>query len=399
MKLIAPFGFYGAGNIGDEATLQGFASLLARSGMNLQVAVASRNPRHTRRVEPSFKYFASGRRSLAGWWARRSASAVVFPGGTPIMDNLGKWPLSELTPIVEDGRASGRPVLFIGVGTERLERLDSIEIMRNRIAPAVRHWTVRSERDAARLRQYGVAAERVTVAADMAWLLNPVSPDWGRQRLNEWGLTGRRLMGVNVLAEPATLRREPDLFPKLAALLDDAVERHGLFVLFLANEVRSDRSFDSAVAASVRGLMKHQDRAFIAPNEYVAPQQMMSVIANCHVTVSMRYHFCLFSALQGVPFIAMKRSDKVADLCDDLKWPYGVAMNPLEPSAFAELLLRVEEQREDEVGQLATSMSRLAQAAERNAIALQLLDSKGEITSLSMQSGAAADYSALARGR
>ena len=30
MNLVAPFGFYGAGNIGDEATLQGFARLLSR---------------------------------------------------------------------------------------------------------------------------------------------------------------------------------------------------------------------------------------------------------------------------------------------------------------------------------------------------------------------------------
>ena len=34
----------------------------------------------------------------------------------------------------------------------------------------------------------------------------------------------------------------------------------------------------------------------------------------------MRYHFCLFSALQGVPFIAIQRSDKISDLCWDIGW-------------------------------------------------------------------------------
>jgi polysaccharide pyruvyl transferase WcaK-like protein len=44
----------------------------------------------------------------------------------------------------------------------------------------------------------------------------------------------------------------------------------------------------------------------------------------------MRYHFCLFSALQGVPFIAIERSDKVADLSWDLEWHARVAPSTLD---------------------------------------------------------------------
>jgi hypothetical protein len=44
----------------------------------------------------------------------------------------------------------------------------------------------------------------------------------------------------------------------------------------------------------------------------------------------MRYHFCLFSALQNIPFVAVKRSDKVADLCSDLEWPWGVEIDDVQ---------------------------------------------------------------------
>ena len=44
MNLIAPFGFYGWGNIGDESTLQGFARLVSHAHPAMRVWVASRNP-------------------------------------------------------------------------------------------------------------------------------------------------------------------------------------------------------------------------------------------------------------------------------------------------------------------------------------------------------------------
>ena len=93
MNLLAPFGFYGWGNIGDEATLQGFARLVARSPHRFRVWVGSHNPRHTARVEPSFRYFHHPFSDWTRRWANYRTSAVVVAGGTPIMDCHGDWPL------------------------------------------------------------------------------------------------------------------------------------------------------------------------------------------------------------------------------------------------------------------------------------------------------------------
>ena len=57
MRLVAPFGFYGSGNIGDEATLLGFGRLIERFGGSIGVDVASSDPSHTKRVEPAFRYY------------------------------------------------------------------------------------------------------------------------------------------------------------------------------------------------------------------------------------------------------------------------------------------------------------------------------------------------------
>jgi polysaccharide pyruvyl transferase WcaK-like protein len=377
MNLLAPFGFYGWGNIGDEATLQGFARLVSRSQQRYRVWVGSRNPRHTARVEPSFQYFQAEVSDWRRLWANYRASAVVVPGGTPIMDCLGDWPLCEVVPLVEEANHRGRPIVFVGSGTEQLQREESRRIMADRLVPFVRYWTVRSEPDEARLIEYGVAPERVRVAADMAWLLELVSPDWGREQLRTWGVsTEGCLVGVNLMNEKPVRERHPHLFETVAPFLDYLVENYGASILFLANDVKESLGLDRSATLRTLAVMKHRDRTFLAPNQYWPPQKMMSLIANCYATVSMRYHFCLFSALQGVPFIALQRSDKVTDLCCDLDWSFGSDLNGLSVENLIALFGSLERQRAEAVSQLGVRIPVLREQACRNMIALKTLQDR-----------------------
>src|SRR6185503_2223798 len=104
--------------------------------------------------------------------------------------------------------------------------------------------------------------------------------------------------------------------------------------IFLFNEIREGPTYDMAAADRVKSLMRRSDAAFATPNDYLSPRQMMSIIGNCALTISTRYHFCLFSALQGTPFLALKRSDKVSDLCADLGWEYGAAVEAADAATL-----------------------------------------------------------------
>lgn len=321
MRLIAPWGFYGAGNCGDEGTLSGFARLLALTGTEASVWIASRNPGHTARVEPTFHYFGNSRVDFKRWGAKAIGNAHAVVGGTPIMDVLGDWPFCELVPLIRKADRWKVPFVFIGCGIESLRRPESCRQMTEEIIPRVRHWSVRSDKDGRRLLECGVPAKAVTVAADMAWLIDSVSADAGRRLLAEWGIgVDRPLIGVNLANENRCFDEHPEMASAIARALDTlAVEREAR-VLFLCAEVREEPTYDKAAAQRIVALMKRPELAVIAPNHYLAPRQMMSIIACCELTMSMRYHFCLFSAVQGVPFIGIERSDKVADLCWDLEW-------------------------------------------------------------------------------
>jgi polysaccharide pyruvyl transferase WcaK-like protein len=374
MRLVAPFGFYGWGNIGDESTLQGFARLVSGCGNGTRVWVASGDPSHTARVEPSFKYYRAVGRDPRRWWARHRATAAIVAGGTPIMDVLGEWPLKALAPLVVATSSQHKPFAFIGCGTEQLHSQGSRRVVAEVLSPRVCHWSVRSERDKHRLSDYGVPAERITVAADMAWLLDPVSADSGRAYLSQIGVRFDRVtVGVNVNIERFVREQQPLLLTILGEFLDSVVEQYDAQVLFLCNEVRNGDTFDAAASREVRASMRRPERAILVPNHYWTPQEMLSMIACCDLTISTRYHFCLFSALQGVPFVALKRSDKVDDLCRDIDWPYGVSLGNLDAERLLEMFSEVKSAEGARAGYLRQRAAAMRSKALTNKVALEAM--------------------------
>ena len=376
MRIVAPFGFYGWGNIGDEATLNGFAQLLGLTDARAQVWLGSRNPIHTARVEPAFHYFSASRPDPRRWWAKLRASAHAFVGGTPVQDVLGEWPLCDVTHLVRSIDRWKVPLGFVGVGIETLRRDESRRLMVDEIAPRVQHWSVRSDRDRERLVEYGMSADLVTVAADMAWLIDPVSTEFGRDRLRRWGVDPQSpLIGVNLVNENSLFDRDPRMTDALASALDELSDEMGATLIFLAMEVREDPSFDKAAAKQVINRMKRADRALLTPSEYFSPRQMMSLISCCKLTISMRYHFCIFSTLQSVPFIAIRRSDKVSDLCWDMDWAAGILPQELNADELLEHGRRLAQDSANVGERLNRIRRRMRERALHNVVALDALKS------------------------
>jgi polysaccharide pyruvyl transferase WcaK-like protein len=372
--LIVPFGFYGWGNIGDEATLQGFAHLVGVRRPRPSAWIASRNPAHTARVEPSFRYYAAEGRDLRARWAQYRSNAVAFAGGTPIMDGLGEWPLAVVAPLVEAAAQRGHRVAFVGIGTESLQRAASRDLIAIRLAPHVQQWTVRSVHDRERLTLWGVSPDRVMVAADMAWLLSPATTAFGRGQLDALHMRGDApIVGVNVNNEAVILEREPRFFETLASFLDDLIETRGARVLFFCSEVRPDPEYDHAAAQRVQAAMRHGGATTIFPNRYWSPQQLKSLIACCQLVLSTRYHVCLFSALQQVPFIALQRSDKVRDLCTDIEWPHGLTLGHIRSATLHEHADGIARNAEALRARLLKAAEDRRRESQRNQVALDAL--------------------------
>ena len=339
-RTLVPWGIFGAGNVGDDAVLIAFASLVAAKTSKTPW-VASRDVRHTQLVEPRLHYFPWDQTGFQRKMRFHSASSAVIVGDTPIMDYLGEWPLREICNLLTE-LPNGRPIAFMGTGTEDLISDSSISRV-HELIPQVSYWTLRSERDRQRLRRLGVRGEDMSVAADLAWLLQAEAQTFGRRVLLEVGVgPNDRLLGINITNESWVRQQSQNLYATLAHALDELSEE-GWKIVFLNNEVRLGEEFDHAAAIRILSLMKHAEAPVLFPGRYWTPREMLSLIGCCRVVVSMRYHSCLFSAIQGVPFVSLLRLGKLRDLCADLEWHHAV---PLAPLASAQLVQEINQLEE-----------------------------------------------------
>jgi polysaccharide pyruvyl transferase WcaK-like protein len=371
MKLTVPWGIFGYGNIGDEAMLNGFAALVEGYPRKLSVWIASQNPVQATAAEPAFRYYSQNSGRIEKWRATWRSRGQLIVGDTPIMDVLGSWPLEELSQLVRSASLEQRPIAFLGTGTETLQHESSKRIVKETLAPAVAHWSVRSERDRARLQEYGVDPARINVAADLAWLLQASPKDFGQREFKEIGLEGSGpRIGVNFTREAFVHQQSAGLPARLAQILDALVEEYGARIVFLCNEVRAGAEFDHAANEEIRGLMTHREATYSVANNYWTPAQMMSLIGNCDYTISMRYHFCLFSALQGIPFVAIKRAGKVDDLCWQLDWPHAVSLDEVTEACVTKVFLAMRADEKQLGAKLDARAQQMRKQANLNSAAL-----------------------------
>ena len=308
MSRVVIHGFYGAGNLGDEAILAVLLRDLATIG-HIEPLVFSGWPREVRRLHGTASIDPSRLGGLAGRWQLRQADAFVLGGGGLLKDygessgNVRAW-LRWL------GRAQARVqrTAVWAVGVENLRFRESIRLIRDTLQD-VDLVSVRDESSARRLRDIGVTRP-ISVSADPAVTLGAArrrnrSPN-ERPRivvcLRHWFRYGPALHD-----EPQYQR----LLDAVAMTLDHAVrewDAHIEFVPFRTVGYDDDRR----VMRAVSGRMRHGDGA-THRDSTPHPVEAAELLASADIVVGMRLHSAILATAAGVPSLALSYMDKVRD--------------------------------------------------------------------------------------
>jgi len=210
----------------------------------------------------------------------------------------------------------------------------------------------------------------ILVTADPAFLLTPEALPKNALKLEQ--VHGERtLVGISV-REPGPAA--PDIDPNfyhglLANAADFVISRLDADVIFVPME---RAVFDVQHSHAVISKMLQPQHAWVLKGDY-SSGQLLTIMKHFSFAIGMRLHFLIFSALQGVPFVALPYASKVSGLLDKLQVPMP-PLNRVDSGLINAYIDKAWDNRsttKTHIQQLIPNLKALA--AENNGLALDLL--------------------------
>lgn len=362
---IAVSGYYGCGNVGDEAVLAGIKeAITAASGGTAELVVLSQNPDATRTLHQVDAAYRMDMKTVRG--VLRQSDLLISGGGSLLQDTTSFRSLLYYLAVVRLGRMAGVPVMFYAQGMGPLRRRLSrllVRLTANRVA----YITVRDEPSAQLLAAIGVNRPPIEVTADPAFALSPAADSevdacWAANALPT---DGRPLIGVALRRWAHGSAATPDVY---AQLVNSMEERLGADVVMIPMQSPDDRTFSDEVSAAA-------GHTFHAVRTDCSPAMILGLVKRMSAVVAMRLHTLIFAARASVPMYALSYDPKVDNLMhliesSDLLAP----VSGFNTSEVCEKLAMLLAERPSRAAALSVQSRRLQLLALRNAeIALSLV--------------------------
>ncbi len=320
-------GWFGCGNAGDDAIMEGIVRTVRELRDPPEVAVLSYDPEGTEaafgiRAHPHLPtgFLRCGQSAVNGSLGRtirafRWADLFLLGGGGFLSDWQKEAPWLWLRQLLL-AKALGKVTMLYGLGigpflTDRGKRLTRCIV--NRYADYI---TVRDEKSKQWLLDIGCDVE-ITVTGDPALSLNP-SAAAGGAILKDMGLHDVPLLGINAIPLfyskewGVQLNRYTVLTDRLIDIVRNIVldlDVHVLGIPFM----RMDRDLLETIAAEVGGEKVH------VMDHRLAPGALLAVIGHLDAMIGMRYHSLLFAAMMATPFYGIVYHHKGAELVRTMK--------------------------------------------------------------------------------
>lgn len=287
-------GYYGFGNIGDEAVLAGMLASFAEAGIDADVTVLSASPAQTMSAHSGV--LAVNRwNPLAVLRAVLSSDILLSGGGSLVQDATGLLSPYYYLSVLRLAQILRRRTMIYAQGVGPLFR----PVVRRAAARAFSKAaavTVRDSDSEALLCSLGVTSP-VSVCADPAFVLKPdlASAD---SLLAGHGLDGRDFVAVSLRNWPGSSSR----ISALGEAIADAADELGMPIAYIPMQSPADIFL-------VPSLAKH--RTPVVFEEIESPGAAKGLIARAGVVVGMRLHSLIFAASEAVPFVPLSYDPKV----------------------------------------------------------------------------------------
>ncbi len=366
-------GYYGHGNLGDEAILHAMLEALRDARPRVSAVVASGNPDATRRDHDVDAVPERDVPALID--AARSADLIVAGGGGLFQDywgvpsetflSRGHWglPFFNAFPALAEMFAKPFQLYAVGVGplhTEEGRRQTRLAFERADAA------SVRDTASLQLLREIGACTGRIEQAADPAFLIDPAPADEAETLLQSLGIRRRPPCLVAVALRQWDVGVEERAWLEAAAAgLDRLIEQERAIIVCIPFQTADvDRLTDDlAIAGRLRAALRHPDAAVLC-REPLDVQQVSALFAASDLVLAMRAHAVILAAAAGTPPVALAYDPKVSAIMEDLGLDaYVLDLTNLTSAALFDRLHLAFRHHDELRGRVAAAAARMRGAA------------------------------------
>lgn len=343
-------GYYGFGNLGDEALLEVIVEQLRARFPGISLDVLSATPEATART---YGVDATPRWSMRAVRESIARADVVLSGGGGLLQTAtSARSIVYYAGILREAIRQRRKAMIFAQSVGPLDLLGRIVV--RSFCRGTTRATVRDARSL-RLLQSLLPQTPVEQTADPVFLYDlPVEAiDLAAEGL------GEQPYAIVSVRKVSNLR---DGQHAIAHAVDRLAQTHGVRVAFLPLGGIGDAEVSTAI------IRLCKTAPMLLPECSLA--RAAAILRGAHVVIGMRLHALILAARFAVPFLAIPYDPKVAALCDDLAYPLGPLWTPgkAAPSdpALDTLVDRLMSQRDALAADLRAKVEEIRAAAARN---------------------------------
>jgi len=341
MRTIVISGWYGCGNLGDEAILLASLDELTDRFPDARYIVISEIPEQVERDYSGYPLRAVPQRSYTRplelaraladgtlWRVFRAvlgADLFLLGGGGLLRDNTSRRNVIRILDECMLANILRVPVAFLAIGVGPI-RTSWGGALIGRVSRKATTITVRDAESAAILASIGLRRDAVHVTADPALLLRPSSPSRpDLRKLLERIERGEGTIGVclceGMFWDTTAEERERRL-REIASLCDQIVERLNLTPVFLPFRAGTAGDDDLAVSDQVLERMGTRARA-VRVTDPPHPKEARALFERFRYVIGARLHSIILACASGTPMVAINYEPKVAHFMDGIS-PSGL---------------------------------------------------------------------------
>ncbi|MBU1026194.1 MAG: polysaccharide pyruvyl transferase CsaB [Candidatus Margulisbacteria bacterium] len=334
-------GYYGLGNIGDEAVLQAIVKGLT----NAKITVLSANPELTIRQH---NIRAVNRNNPFSLLFELLRTNIFISGGGTLFQNItsSRSLIYYLCQIILAKLLFKKVIVFAqGFGPVKgreWQRLISL------ILNKVNLITLRDKDSFEELQKLGINKPKIEVTADPTFTLPLPDKAIGRKILKIEGVPeGKKLVGIVV----RNLKGKP-FDQQLAEIINWLKQTYDYLPVFLL--FKSPADMEPTVHV-VKHLITDSKVVF----RESTPDEMLAIIANLDLLIGMRLHSLIFAAMNSIPMLGLSYDPKVESFMKEIDQPY-IKLDEDFDIEHVKTLVKTA------LGKKSTNLTSLQQRAKRN---------------------------------